>query len=193
MIVNDLLKVRKLLKPKHQEKIDVIIKKFNTKKEDIKNISSELYIQNKLKSEYKQIEVELKYLFTNILQYIDFTLDKNILNKYLSENVNILKNMMPSSHYKMLNSYIKTINSDNKSLLGENAKFFPNDYLSKKNDSLFQDLQRLANKPKPELFQEDIYENEIIEQEEPKEEQVIVEHKVEGSGVKPVAVFYVLK
>jgi hypothetical protein len=185
VLLDDLLKIRKILKSKHQEKIDVVIKKFNNKKEDIKNIGSDLYIQNKLKSEYKQIEVELNYLVKNILQYIDFTLDKNILNKYLSENMNILKNMMSNSHYQILLNYTKTIHSDNKSKLGENAKYFSDDYLSKKNDSIFQELQRIAIPPKLNVYMEDIYEKK--EEEDEKIKPVIT------GGIKPVAVFYVLK
>jgi hypothetical protein len=187
--IDELFKIRRLLKQKEQDKINNIIKKFNNKKNDINNMSSDLYIQNKIKSEYKQIEIELKYLFTNILQYIDFSLERNLLNKYLLENIKLLEKMMPKSHYQILINYIKTINLDNKKLLGENEKYFPEEYLSNYNNLAYANLKNLANKDIKNTL---IINNEIIEEPDNEEENKENSKLVKGSEEKPIAVFYVI-
>jgi hypothetical protein len=129
---NKLLKIRNLLKKEDQKNIDNLLKQYNNTAKDIKGLgfSSDIYVQQKLKSEIQQIELQISQYTRDIFKYINTSQPQEKLAKEIAQNIEIIKEFSPSIHHDIIDNIVKET-SDRSIDLGPSSDYFPQEYIKK--------------------------------------------------------------
>jgi hypothetical protein len=134
--------IRHILNIEINQTLDFYKKKYNNIKQEYDNTNlSDKLKQEKLSETSKEIDQVFKPYMKNILHYIDFSIDKDIVISNIIKHANILKEISNNSLIDKLINSKKDIDK-----LDKLGKYLPKDYLNKRKEQDAYNIYELIKK-----------------------------------------------